>query len=1347
MSINHLDQSSMQNPLHSLLGAASAPEPEQEFHAALSTGFLLREAAQNPIASPPHPPLHALPHAETTSSTPASDATLFFEAALSSASAQIEPGLVAMLMLDTPSDGQHRLIHVQGNAALTGPNGAGKTTMVKAILLFSGTPPGRIPTGDGKRKFLAYYFPNDTSLVVFCYANHRREERLVVFYKTADGLRARMFRCGLRDELFFEGAGASISYVPPSQFKTRAAGLGIPHSNVLTQADAIAAMSGHLGASLDHRKIFGNEASPRDFSMVPPGSRLGDIAEICKAVEERHSTLQQLAEGTARSAMISSKLVPVDQAELVLSMKIDPALASLLPSMQGVSAANAAASEFDKASDAHVRTERALAWRAAARAAFEGLARRLAARLEEIERSKSNLKASGASDADNLNAHIAKSKNQSTQDGFSAEDFRQKSKAKTVQGESFRRKDAPKWRDKQSDRPLVLARIEQSIAEREALEGKSAEAAAEYRKRHLEEHEARASLDKDCAHADARTLDEQTSAQRRALESDRDKHLQEAEAQAHPAIDHLARKATQADVDFQTEARLAKNPTASAEAETDLRQAHDGLAHAHDKLAEATHKKSLADQDSFASRVSLTQARDTLARAQEATKARKSEWDKTLAWASPDPASPLAVIRATAPGAAEALLATLSERALLDGRVLSFDQAARSTWLGLDIDIEKLCAPPSGPAAREESIEHAESRSRLAFDNAHDLERSLRASADEREGDANQANARRAVASNLAQNAQSNLEMARVDKIDKEAKLRKAQNQAKSLAEARVQAARASAENAKRAADSARAHLDRLLKGMRGEFETKLRRLDAAKELGHAELDKRRKVAQETLASHKESVERQIQTSLRQSGVDPDKIQAKRREIDSLNKELADIERHEPLAREWTVWVESTEPSIANDDENAMDLERSSRAHADLARAMEAQLHELLLAARREIQSLEDEGAILFSQKRLCFEKMSQIVEIGSADASTVATLEGLEPQHLIQLHHAKTAELSTAREERKISLLKCHEAFQRHRGSPPDKFWDERKNGEPAAATVDAAEGYWCEAYSVWHREGGGETHLKALTSHARSLGAEVAEHLRRLVHFKLECAKTGRRIGGGLKAAAENAQNGGARFKSVRDLTIAVECELGTLPYFAHLSLAASEHEAWMESKEPAPPESLLKSLASLVEHARGTSFLRAQLDELVIISGSVVEVGKTKRFSTKQGISNLSSNGLSYLIVLMVQLAFLNQARANCAELRVVWALDELRDLDNDNVMALLQLLRENRVDLVCAFPDPDSPILQDQIRHIYSAKTDGTLSVVVPAKSFTQEARAKRREALVHAKARQQGSHPAPGSEAP
>jgi hypothetical protein len=67
------------------------------------------------------------------------------------------------------------------------------------------------------------------------------------------------------------------------------------------------------------------------------------------------------------------------------------------------------------------------------------------------------------------------------------------------------------------------------------------------------------------------------------------------------------------------------------------------------------------------------------------------------------------------------------------------------------------------------------------------------------------------------------------------------------------------------------------------------------------------------------------------------------------------------------------------------------------------------------------------------------------------------------------------------------------------------------------------------------------------------------------------------------------------------------------------------------------------------------------------------------------------LSYLILCVIFIAFINRIRRH-AQVQVVWALDELKDLDIGNIEALLATLQSNAITLVSAFPDPDVDVLR-------------------------------------------------------
>jgi hypothetical protein len=1268
--------------------------------------------------------------------TPAgAQASLAVEPAVEDARA-IAPGLISMLMFNSPRENVSRRIQVRGNAALTGRNGAGKTTMVKALLLFSGTPPSRIPTGEGKEKFIDYYFPWDTSAIAFCYANHSGDERLLVFHKTSAGLQARFFRCGMRDELFVEAGPSGPRNVPAAQLRARATdpALRIACSNAMTQADAMMALRGRLGFSSDERKLFGAEVSARDFALTPASARMDDIADICKAVEERKSTLPQLAEATARSAMVMAKLAPVEQADLGLEMEIDPALASLLPSMRGIYAANAASEEFASAARADAAASAALAWQGSARWAFDAMATDLEAKQAATEAEFATLHASDQVRETLFTRQIDEARDKEKDGASLAATLGAGAASKRAEGERLKKKNGPEWLAKQSDRPTVQARIDTANQELSILEGTSAEIASELRERHRQDHEASAQLEKENILNEIGAAEAATSQQRKDLAAELARQFKALDDKRAPSIAAARQAENEAQGASRAEATLAVVAGAPPEAVLALREAQDALAATMEtassaRAASAKASAALADRNR-----AVDKARDELAKAKADAAARQQDLQKIQAWANPNPASILAAIRSQPPAVAEAFLATFSDRALLEARVRGGTADAAAGWLGLDIDAAPLLSPPTEAAEREEAIGKAEAKARKALDDALARDAAAAEALATAESEAKTAKEEVAAAADAARLTDQALDVARAAKGDKERELRKAERQAKEQAQAKVQAAREAAEARRRDREAAEREAENARKALSSQFDTKTRQVEAALAQKLDELKRRKANVERALSDRRDSLERMIQADLKRQGKDFEAIKAKTKALNELRRELAEIKNHEHLAQEWRRWKETTEASIADDELNASTAQETSRAAAADGQLLRAERDAARAQARERALGLQKQVDELSRDRRMCLEKLSELSQAPPSGSDMALSLAALAPATLARMSADKRDELARTRADRSRHLAKCHEVFRQHPGSPPEQFWRERKHAEPTSGGADEKDAHWCEAYRAWHQDGAGETHGKALVTHAKLLGVKALVFRNQLEQFKSACGKTGRKIAEGIEKTAENGRSGRRRFKSVSDLSIEVDCNLNSLSFFPALALAASEHEVWIDSKAPTPPESLLKALASLMEHARGAPRLRVELDELVVISGSVMEVDRVKQFSTKQGISNLSSNGLSYLIVLMVQLAFLNQARAQCPTVRVTWAVDELRDLDNENAMALLDLLRENQVDLVCAFPDPDSPVLHEQIEHIYGADTDGSFTVYRPASAVANDDRARRRDALAKARAK-------------
>ena len=98
--------------------------------------------------------------------------------------------------------------------------------------------------------------------------------------------------------------------------------------------------------------------------------------------------------------------------------------------------------------------------------------------------------------------------------------------------------------------------------------------------------------------------------------------------------------------------------------------------------------------------------------------------------------------------------------------------------------------------------------------------------------------------------------------------------------------------------------------------------------------------------------------------------------------------------------------------------------------------------------------------------------------------------------------------------------------------------------------------------------------------------------------------------------------------------------------------------------PPPEFATTIGQLLEHWEVRSGIRAELRELIRIQGEVEENGQRRAFRRAADLEKVSSNGLSYLVLCSIFVAFINRIRQQ-APVDVVWALDELKDLDAGNV----------------------------------------------------------------------------------
>ena len=108
-------------------------------------------------------------------------------------------------------------------------------------------------------------------------------------------------------------------------------------------------------------------------------------------------------------------------------------------------------------------------------------------------------------------------------------------------------------------------------------------------------------------------------------------------------------------------------------------------------------------------------------------------------------------------------------------------------------------------------------------------------------------------------------------------------------------------------------------------------------------------------------------------------------------------------------------------------------------------------------------------------------------------------------------------------------------------------------------------------------------------------------------------------------------------------------------------------------------------------------------------VIENGNEKTIETASGINNASSTGLSYLILIVTFLGFIDLYRGK-AKTPLAWSLDELSNIDTKNVRVLLDMLEARNISLVAACPQLNHAE-KERFTNKYMLEEDETSTIII------------------------------------
>ena len=234
----------------------------------------------------------------------------------------------------------------------------------------------------------------------------------------------------------------------------------------------------------------------------------------------------------------------------------------------------------------------------------------------------------------------------------------------------------------------------------------------------------------------------------------------------------------------------------------------------------------------------------------------------------------------------------------------------------------------------------------------------------------------------------------------------------------------------------------------------------------------------------------------------------------------------------------------------------------------------------------------------------------------------------------------------------------------------------------LDAEDSAWAKMIIDWY-ESRHEESRHWLIMQAQMFGSMIRDYQQALERFDRGIDSLSRNL------AAHIDSN--IRFEKIESIEGRLLSKVKKLGYWQQLAEFTGHYDDWRRIGESrVPDQNFADVVKQIAEQLSGKSRTETKLVELLELEIIVHENGRSKRATHADELKQISSHGLSYLILCVFFIALINMIRKD-QKLMVIWPMDELKELHQMNIELLVEILNNNDITLLSAFPDPDPEVL--------------------------------------------------------
>ena len=258
---------------------------------------------------------------------------------------------------------------------------------------------------------------------------------------------------------------------------------------------------------------------------------------------------------------------------------------------------------------------------------------------------------------------------------------------------------------------------------------------------------------------------------------------------------------------------------------------------------------------------------------------------------------------------------------------------------------------------------------------------------------------------------------------------------------------------------------------------------------------------------------------------------------------------------------------------------------------------------------------------------------------------------------------------------------FTSRSGSQGDKFWQQMQSEKQAheykdwLKCVDPINTFYEVELSQWRA---------VVRNEMRNNAERIISYRRNLKKYHDAISTKSRQLSSQLVDTSV--------FDAINRIEISLISLIDQLDFWSTLERFEKDYHQWQQHDQGLlPPDELIQlqtELCDLFLSQNRETPLKDLFDVEVIVHEGVIK----KSAKTDKALENISSNGLSYLILMQILVSLMNLLRGKNAQTVVSWPVDELGNFSRENSVRLLGMLEKNQIRIASAFPDPDPELLQ-------------------------------------------------------